>query len=119
MGDKYYMMEHGAPQCIGFCAEKSAVVSGSTSVNDTAPSKRPHCGTWVKVTHGAMPPDREFVMVTYELPTKERICSECKKICCVDGKWVEYVGGDHALEIERDYPCKVTHWMPYPTPANE
>lgn len=73
---------------------------------------------WIKCTD-RMPPDREFVMVTYKLSTGKRICSECKKICYVSGKWIEYAGGDRVWEIERDYPCRVTHWMQYPKPAED
>lgn len=83
---------------------------------------------WIKVTPETMPPDMEPVIVTVEEGGKKytiadvrynpdcgwMVLSDCSGSCCStlkevkeDGYW-EWIGN-----------CKVTHWMPYPDPAED
>lgn len=83
---------------------------------------------WIKVTTETMPPDMEPVIVTVEEGGKKytiadvrynpdcgwTVLSDCSGSCCStlkevkeDGYW-EWIGN-----------CKVTHWMPYPDPAED
>ena len=75
---------------------------------------------WIKVTPETMPPDMEPVIATIqdkrdgerETCSDVRYNSECKKwevlMECYTGYWDEF--GEF---------IEVTHWMPYPEPAED
>ena len=73
---------------------------------------------WIEATPKTMPPVHTPVMVTWEPQTGDRVCGANALVVWTGKEWVEFYGGP-ALYIERDTPCRTTHWMPYPALAED
>lgn len=72
---------------------------------------------WIKVTPETMPPDDDTVIVTVEHPSGDRYIYTEARFDKDRGKW-EWpyeAGADYWEDIEE----KVTHWMPFPKPAED
>lgn len=71
---------------------------------------------WIKVTPETMPPDMEPVMVT----VKGKLGSDIMKDVVWEQKsngWAYDDGADCLIYLDEN--LKVTHWMPYPEPAED
>lgn len=80
---------------------------------------------WIKVTPEAMPPDMEPVIGTIEKLNGERLTYPMCRYNKEAQKWeiadVDYYasGADYWEPVEWDIGGRITHWMPYPDPAED
>ena len=74
---------------------------------------------WIKVTPETMPPDKKPVMVTVRSKTNPSFTDFMKDVAWYSdngGAWGWDEGEDCTVFLDDD--MEVTHWMPYPEPAN-
>lgn len=69
--------------------------------------------SWIKVTPDTMPPDTSPVLVTVEAKYGRYIKPVARY--CGTWEWLADATGDYWEEIR----SPVTHWMPYPEPADD
>lgn len=72
---------------------------------------------WIKVTPETMPPERENVLVTIRYDDSD------EKFVWADVRWSKDVGWEYLAssfdDIWTSVDGEVTHWMPYPKPAED
>ena len=72
---------------------------------------------WIKVTPGKMPPDMEPVLVTVEYKDGSRFTDADVRYNGAYGGWEELADASGGYWADLGESYRVTHWMPYPTPA--
>lgn len=71
---------------------------------------------WIKVTPETMPPEMDEVFVTVEDENGKRyVMSDCRYNPQYGWEWQQ----EPCYEYWVDVSDKVTHWMPYPKPAED
>lgn len=70
---------------------------------------------WIKVTPETMPPDMEPVLVTTEYDGKRGVIADVR----YNPKYGWEVLTDALGDYWEDIREKVTHWMPFPEPAED
>lgn len=71
---------------------------------------------WIKVTPETMPLDMEVVFITVEeIDGKRYVMSDCRYNPDYGWEWAYEAGADYWEDVSG----RVTHWMPYPAPAED
>lgn len=70
---------------------------------------------WIKVTD-RLPEDGQHVIVTLTCKTTGKRCVDTNYTAFIKGEFMWWDEDAHEYTEETD---EVTHWMPYPTPAED